>query len=234
VSPSRDEREAFLRAVELRRLAERAQRGHGPDEALGHAACAAIDRVAVRDALCDLGYLTIKAGKSGRTLSAAARPCLGVGPAACVLAAPPPAPERIPDAGDVSSGMEPSLAGSGSAAHLRGSAAQLLAEGKASAACEASPIGLACGETPPAAPPPAFAQPPCPARGSCDTGPRGREIPAAGLALPAPSGKLSEEARSHAVCADPSGPAHVGPGLIHRLRRFITPLIDRLKAAKIP
>jgi hypothetical protein len=226
VSPSRDERETFLAAVELGRLAERAQRAHGPDQALNHAARAAIDRVAVRDALCDLGYLTIKAGKSGRDLSAAARPCLGVGPAACVPAAPPAALERIPDAGNVSLGVEPSLAGGARATPL-------LAEGTASAPCDASPIGLGCDETPPAAPPLAFAQSPCSAGDGDGTRPGGQEIPAAKLALPAPSGKLSEEARTHGTCAGPSGPVHVGPGLVHRLRRFITPLIDRLKAAKI-
>jgi len=61
---SAEQREVFLRTVECNRLAERALRGLAGDDPLEHAARAAIDRVAVRDALCVHGYLTITARKS--------------------------------------------------------------------------------------------------------------------------------------------------------------------------
>jgi transposase InsO family protein len=54
------EREEFLTAVELQRRTVLSQWGRPPDEALSRAGRAALDRIAVRNALCDLGYLTIK------------------------------------------------------------------------------------------------------------------------------------------------------------------------------
>lgn len=61
---SHEEREVFLRAVASNRLAERALRGHAASDPLDHRTRSTIDRVAVRDALCEHGYLTITVRKS--------------------------------------------------------------------------------------------------------------------------------------------------------------------------
>ena len=233
---SSEERETFLRSVEARRLAERVQRGHAADEVLDHAALAAIDRVAVRDALCDLEYLKIRAKKSGKVLRSKAWPCLGATPAACALA---------------TLSAIPALAGTGDAAGA--SPGPLLAPGvrdispgtdanaweptpdvSDSPACGVSSRGPAPSVAPPVAPPAARAQPPCFAGEQRDLGAVGQENAARRLAFTEPSGKLQVEAAPDEPCASASGPVHVGLGLFHHLRRLITPLIDRWKAAKIP
>jgi hypothetical protein len=103
---SAEERAVFLRAVESNRRAERALRGHAADEPLEHAVRAAVDRVAVRDALCAHDYLTITARKSRTVSPPDAYASLPAGPAAGTLAAPAAAAEFRRHAEKVQPDME--------------------------------------------------------------------------------------------------------------------------------
>jgi transposase InsO family protein len=104
---SAEERGIFLRVVEANRLAERALHGYAANDPLDHRTRAAIDRVAVRDALCAHGYLTITARKS-RAVSPPATCASELAACSAGMLAHPPFPAAIlGGAGEAPADREP-------------------------------------------------------------------------------------------------------------------------------
>lgn len=203
-----EERRAFRKTVAIKRCLERTKREIPVDETLDRQDQAALDRVAVSEALQAHGLLTISP-RGGRW--PAPPPACALAPAGSsgseldVMASS----DTIPEEAVVSDAVVPSTEND--------------ASGAAAVASTGAPFDLAPSTTA--------------SRGAPNTRRLEQEFTLASSHADLPAGKIEMPARPNASSADDTcvpRPAHVGQGLFPSLWRLITLPIDLLKTANIP